>query len=223
MHSNQLIILIIFIAFFWSCNSNTSHESESPENTDQTQNQKTISLVISKDFQDEIDGKKVNLYILKNNSGMTASITNYGGRVVNLFVKDQLGEFIDVVLGFDKLSEYVSAKERYFGANVGRYGNRIAQGKFELDGKTYILAQNNGPNHLHGGTKGLQDVVWDANQIDDSTLELIYLSKDGEEGYPGNMTIKITYQITEDNALKVDFEANSDQKTICNLTHHSFF
>ena len=167
--------------------------------------------------------KKTDLFILKNSLGMTVSITNYGGRVVNLFVKSQLDEFIDVVLGFDQLSKYIAAKEPYFGANVGRYGNRIAGGKFKLDGKTYTLTTNNGLNHLHGGNKGLHYVVWDANQLSDNMLVLSYLSEDGEEGYPGNMHIQITYEVTEDNALKIDFEATTDQNTICNLTHHSFF
>jgi aldose 1-epimerase len=124
---------------------------------------------------------------------MQAAITNYGGRLVSLLVPDKNGNLVDVVVGFDSVMQYKSSTEPYFGATIGRYGNRIARGKFTLDGKQYTLATNNGVNHLHGGTKGFQYVVWDAKQTGDSTLELSYLSPDMEEGYPGNLNVKVKW------------------------------
>ena len=175
------------------------------------------------DFETVIDGKKTALYILKNKNGLEASITNYGGKVVSLIVPDRNGVFADVVLGFSSIQDYLKANGPYFGALIGRYGNRIAKGSFTLDGQTYKLATNNGPNGLHGGKKGYNAVVWDAVQPDAHTLELSYLSPDGEEGYPGNLTVKVTYQLTDDNELKIEYSANTDKNTVINLTHHSFF
>lgn len=174
-------------------------------------------------FEDTVDGKPVSLYILKNGAGMTAAVTNYGGRLVGLLVPDKSGKPTDVVVGFKSVGEYINASERYFGGTIGRYGNRIAKGRFTLDGKTYTLFQNNGPNTLHGGKKGYQDVVWDATQPSDSSLVLTYLSKDGEEGFPGNLNVKVVYTITSQNELRLDYEATTDQKTVVNLTNHAFF
>jgi aldose 1-epimerase len=174
-------------------------------------------------FQKEIDGKKTNLYVLKNKNGMQAAFTNYGGRLVSLLVPDSTGKPVDVVVGFDSVDGFVNSTEPYFGATIGRYGNRIAKGKFSLDGKQYTLFTNNGQNTLHGGKKGFQYVVWDAAQPDAQTLVLTYLSKDGEEGYPGNLNVKVTYSLTDDNELKMDYEATTDKKTLCNLTNHAFF
>jgi aldose 1-epimerase len=171
------------------------------------------------------DGKSVDLYILRNAKGMEAAICNYGGTVVSLFVPDKNGKLGDVVLGYTNLDSYVK-NSPYFGCLIGRYGNRIAKGRFALDGKTYTLATNNDPNHLHGGIKGFDKVVWQGKSLatpDGPALELTYLSKDGEEGYPGNLSVKAVYTLTEDNALRVDFTATTDQATICNLTHHSYF
>jgi aldose 1-epimerase len=126
-------------------------------------------------------------------------------------------------LGFSSIDDYLKAKEPYFGALIGRYGNRIANGKFTLNGKVYTLATNNGVNHLHGGGKGFNAVVWDAKQINAKTLELSYLSVDGEEGYPGNLNVKVIYTLTDSNELKVEYSATTDQPTVVNLTHHSFF
>ncbi|MDX2301800.1 MAG: aldose epimerase family protein [Microscillaceae bacterium] len=221
---SKLIKFLCICLFIQACNTkNTQENTQNTDSTSQQSESSSLELAKAANFQQEIDGKKTDLFTLKNASGMTTTITNYGGRVVNLYVKNKSGEWMDVVLGLEKVADYVATTERYLGANVGRYGNRIAKGKFSLDGKTYTLATNNAPNHLHGGKKGFQDLVWDARQVNDSTLELSYLSKDGEEGYPGNLQIKITYQLTTDNALQVDFEATSDKKTICNLTHHSYF
>ncbi len=182
-----------------------------------------ISLLDRKAFQDTIDGKKIDLYILKNGNGMTAAITNYGGRIVSLFVPNKEGKLTDVVVGFSSLQAYIQPNKTYFGATIGRFGNRIAKGNFSLDGKQYTLFTNNGPNTLHGGKKGFGDVVWEAKQIGDSTLELHYLSKDGEEGFPGNLDVTVTYTITGNNEFKYDYLATTDKKTVVNLTNHAFF
>jgi aldose 1-epimerase len=176
-----------------------------------------------KDFQDSIDGKETDLYILKNAAGMTAAITNYGGRLVSLLVPGKNGKLTGVVVGFSSVQDYVNSTEPYFGATIGRVGNRIAKGKFSLDGKQYTLFTNNGPNTLHGGKKGFQAVVWDATQPNDSTLELHYLSKDMEEGFPGNLDVKVTYSLTADNGFKCEYNATTDEKTVVNLTNHAFF
>ncbi|MBC7847437.1 MAG: galactose mutarotase [Flavobacterium sp.] len=185
---------------------------------------KTNSKHIEKSsFEKVVDGKQVRLYTLKNYSGMTAEITNYGGKVVSLWVPDRLGVYQDVVLGHSKIDDYLSSKEKYFGALIGRYGNRIAKGKFSLDGKEYDLAKNNDENHLHGGIKGYDSVVWDTKQIDGQTLELHYRSKEMEEGYPGNLSIKVVYKLMDNNELKIEYWASTDAPTVVNLTHHSFF
>jgi len=170
-----------------------------------------------------IDGKQAQIFTLKNEAGLRADITNYGGRVVALYVPDRNGILADVVLGFDGIEGYLSAKEKYFGALIGRYGNRIANGHFLLNGQVYRLACNNGAHHLHGGAKGFHAVVWEAEQTDVQTLELSYLSVDGEEGYPGNLSVKVSYQLTDANELRIEYSANTDAPTIINLTHHSFF
>lgn len=174
-------------------------------------------------FEKIIDGKQVHLYTLKNKTGAILTITNFGGRVVNLLVPDSAGKTIDVSVGLGSLDDYIKSTERYYGATIGRYGNRIAKGHFTLEGKQYTLATNNGPNTLHGGKIGYQDVVWDAKKLNDQTIELTYLSKDMEEGFPGNLHIKVTYNLTDDNAMKVDYEATTDKTTVVNLTNHAYF
>ncbi|GIK37763.1 MAG: aldose 1-epimerase [Chloroflexota bacterium] len=164
-------------------------------------------------------------FTLTNKNGVSTKITNYGGIVMSLNVPDKAGQFGDVVLGFDTVEGYLKPHP-YFGALIGRYGNRIANGKFTLEGKDYTLAQNDGPNSLHGGLQGFDKVIWDAKPLDTAdgpALELTYLSKDGEEGYPGNLLVKITYTLTHDNALRIDYTATSDETTVINLTHHSYF
>lgn len=172
-------------------------------------------------FNATVDGKAVDVYTLQNSKGVEARILNYGGIVVSLKVPDKNGKPGDIVLGYDDFEPY-RANRGYLGALIGRYGNRIANGKFSLDGKTYTLAQNNGTNSLHGGLKGFDKVVWDA-KIKGSALELTYLSKDGEEGFPGNLRVTVLYTLTEENGLRVDFTATTDQPTVCNLTQHSYF
>ncbi|MCD6543335.1 MAG: galactose mutarotase [Flavobacteriaceae bacterium] len=177
------------------------------------------------DFNTNLNGRKIQLFTLTNSNGVKVEITNFGGKVVSIIVPDRNGVFKDIVLGYDHIDDYISGNP-YFGALIGRYGNRIAKGKFSLEGIEYQLVKNNGDNHLHGGITGFNDVVWDANFIDDSEeqyLELEYLSKDGEENYPGNLTVKVIYTLTEENELKISYHATTDKTTIINLTHHSFF
>jgi len=189
------------------------------------QNKKNTSITLLKksDFEREIDGKQVRLYTLKNKSGMISEITNYGGKVVSLWTPDRKGHYEDIVLGYPNIDDYLNSKEKYFGALIGRYGNRIANGKFALNGKEYDLAKNNELNHLHGGNKGFESVVWDAKQVDGQTLELSYVSKNMEEGYPGNLNIKVVCKLTDNNELKIEYWASTDAPTVINLTHHSFF
>jgi len=161
------------------------------------------------------------LYTLTNKNGVECAITNFGGRVVSLKVPDRAGRMADVVLGFDKLDGYLQ-KNPYFGSLVGRYGNRIAKGKFTLDGREYTLARNNGENALHGGLKGFDSVYWEAH-VEGGKLVLHYTSKDGEEGYPGTLETTVTYSLDDDNALRIDYFAATDKPTVLNLTNHSYF
>jgi len=171
------------------------------------------------------EGTPVNLYTLRNSKGAEARISNYGGLVISLKVPDRNGQVGDVVLGYDDLASYIKDSP-FFGALVGRYGNRIAKGKFTLDGKEYTLATNNPPNALHGGIKGFDKVVWEAYTIatpEGPALELHYVSKDGEEGYPGTLTVTAVYRLTQDNALQLEYTATTVKDTVVNLTHHSYF
>ena len=172
------------------------------------------------------DGKQVDLYILTNKNGMTAKIMTYGAIVTELLVPDRDGKLADVVLGFDNLEGYLGDSP-YFGAVVGRVGNRIAKGKFKLDGKEYTLATNNGPNHLHGGKKGFDKVVWDSRilRTEPGAVGVVfnYTSKDGEEGYPGTLKAEVAYILTDTNDLRIDYEATTDKATPVNLTNHSYF
>lgn len=169
------------------------------------------------------DGTAVDLYTLANRSGMEVKITNYGGIIVSIKTPDRNGRMGDVVLGYDNLDGYVT-KNPFFGCLVGRYGNRIGKARFNLSGVEYKLASNNGQNHLHGGLKGFDKQVWQARALDDGTgLELKYLSKDGEEGYPGNLSVTVTYTLGDDNSLKIDYLATTDKETVLNLTNHSYF
>lgn len=185
--------------------------------------QTDLKLINAQHFESVIDGKQVHLFTLKNKNNLVTQITNYGGRVVSLWVPDRNGNFEDIVLGYETLEGYLQSHEIYFGALIGRYGNRIANGKFTLNDSTYTLATNNGDHHLHGGKTGFNNVVWDARQISDSELELKYRSKDGEEGYPGNLDVTVTYTLTDNNALEINYSATTDKATPVNLTHHSFF
>ena len=171
------------------------------------------------------DGQPVDLYTLTNKNGMEATITNYGGTVVSLKVPDHRGKFDDVVLGYDKVEDYAAGKS-YFGAIIGRYGNRIAHGKFSIGKSTYTLAKNNGENTLHGGNIGFNKGVWTSKDVSGPAgpaLELTYLSKDMEEGFPGNLSVKVVYTLTEQNSLMIDYSATTDKETVVNLTNHAYF
>lgn len=171
------------------------------------------------------DGKMAHLYVLKNKNGMEAAISDFGATLVSLKVPDRHRKFADVVLGYDDVSGYENGKA-FFGAAIGRYGNRIAKGKFALNGVAYTLATNdNGVNHLHGGLQGFSKKLWEAKEVapNGQALELTYKSKDGEEGYPGNLTAHVTYTLTDRNELRIDYMATTDKETIVNLTNHAYF
>lgn len=204
-----------------SCGGNEKPAAETSTDS-ATVKAPAATLPDANSFRDTVDGQPTALYTLKSKNA-TAAITNYGARVVSLIVPDNHGVLTDVALGYDSIGKYIHQPETFFGAIVGRYGNRIAKGQFKLGGKTYTLAKNNGPNSLHGGKKGFGDVVWTGKQLDDHTVELSYLSKDGEEGYPGNLKVKVTYTLTDSNALKISYEATTDKATVLNLTNHTYF
>lgn len=181
--------------------------------------------VTSETFGKTADGQSVDLFTLTNRNGVQAKITSYGGIVVSLKVPDRDRKFDDVVLGFNDLDSYLKGHP-YFGAIIGRYGNRIAKGRFALNGVEYKLAVNNGENHLHGGIKGFDKVVWTAKETKTRlgpAIALTYLSKDGEEGYPGNLQVRVVYTLTDSNELRIDYAASTDKDTVMNLTHHSYF
>jgi aldose 1-epimerase len=205
MMKNSLILIAMVLIF--SCTKPTSQPV----------------LVDEASFKTEHDGKTMELFTLKNANGLIAQITNYGGKVINLWTPDKNGDFADIAIGYETSAEYLNTTEIYYGTLIGRYGNRIADGQFTLNDSVYTLAKNNGENHLHGGIKGFNNVVWDAKKLDDQTLELTYLSVDGEEGYPGNLNVKVVYKLTNDNELKVEYWATTDKPTPINLTQHSFF
>lgn len=188
----------------------------------QKKEEATLSGLLKSNFVSEVEGKPTALYVLKNKNGLEACITNYGGRMVSLMAPDKNGKMTDVVLGYDSISDYLKS-DGNFGALIGRYGNRIAQGKFSLDSVEYQLPQNNNGHCLHGGPEGYHTRLWDAKQLNDQTLELTYLSKDGEAGFPGNLQIKVTYTLTDDNAIELAYEAETDKPTVVNLTNHSYF
>jgi aldose 1-epimerase len=214
-------LLFIFPALLLAgCGSNQS--SAPAADTTAAKTATAASLLPNPDrFRDTADGQTTGLYFL-HNGNLTAAITNYGARVVSLIVPDKNGVPTDVVLGYDSIGKYLHQPDTYFGAIVGRYGNRIGHAKFKLNGKEYTLYKNNGPNTLHGGLKGFDAVVWNARKPDTSTLRLTYLSKDGEEGYPGNLKVTVTYTL-DSNGLRIDYEATTDKATVLNLTNHSYF
>lgn len=181
--------------------------------------------VTKESFGKTSDGQQVDLYTLHNTRGAEAKITNYGAIVTSLKVPDRNGKFDDIVLGFNDFDSYLK-NDPYFGAIVGRYGNRIAKGRFTLNGVEYKLATNNGENHLHGGIKGFDKVVWTGHEMKSPAgpaVVMTYLSKDGEEGYPGNLNVRVVYTLTNNNELKIDYTATTDKDTVTNLTHHSYF
>ncbi len=184
---------------------------------------KTADSITSAAFQKTIDGEQTNLYTLTNGNGMGMKVTNYGARVVALCVPDKNGAPVDVVFGYNTLDEYLTKPEKFFGASIGRYGNRIGKGTFSIDSVAYQLPLNNGVNHLHGGPKGFYAVIWKANQVSNSKIIFTYKSADGEQGYPGNLDVTMSYELTPDNGFKIEYSAKTDKATICNLTHHGYF
>ncbi|OQP62819.1 galactose mutarotase [Niastella vici] len=217
---NRLICHVAMLSLITSIAS-CGGENKQPS----TENSATMIKqgVTTKDWG-ETDGKKVQLFTLTNKNGVTVSITNYGGIVTSWVTPDKHGNRSSVVVGLDSLQDYLK-KPPYFGALIGRYGNRIGDAKFKLDGKTYTLAANNGKNNLHGGNKGFDKVVWDATPAADSTpaLTLSYLSKDGEEGFPGNLKVTVVYTLTDADELNIEYTAETDKATPVNLTNHSYF
>ena len=171
------------------------------------------------------DFDSIKLYTLKNKTGMTVKATNYGAIITSIVVPDRDGKMADIALGYDRVEDYINAVDKpYFGAIVGRYGNRIAKGEFTLDGKTYSLLKNNGENHLHGGAVGFDKVVWTVEEyVESKSLKLSYLAKDKEEGYPGNLTVTVTYSLQDDSTLTVDYYATTDKATPVNVTQHTYF
>ena len=174
------------------------------------------------DFQKTIDGKQTSLYTLTNKNGYEISITNYGGAIAAIMAPDKDGIFMNVVQGHDSIDHIISCPNQFLSTLIGRYGNRICDGTFTLDGKKYILNTNNGKNSLHGGPTGFHARVWDVVEHNNNILKLKYLSKDGEEGFPGNLNVEVTFSLNEENEFKISYRAKTDKKTIVNLTHHMF-
>ena len=209
----RILSILLFLSFISCENITKKNEIMSLVNIDK------------KPFGVTKDGIDINQYILKNANGMQITVINYGGIITSWKAKDRDGSYEDIVLGFDNLSDYESSSP-YFGALIGRYGNRIKEGKFSLDGVDYTLEVNNGENHLHGGVKGFDKVIWEVEkEVKESSASLIlrHISTDMEEGYPGNLDVKVIYTLTNDDELKVRYEAETDKKTIVNLTQHSYF
>ncbi|MBP7731272.1 MAG: galactose mutarotase [Bacteroidales bacterium] len=182
-----------------------------------------MKIIDEESFKTVYSDKPVVLHTLKNKNGLITQITNYGAIIVSLFVPDHNGKMEDIVQGYDTAMEYIKGNSPYMGAVCGRCANRIAGGKFKLDGKEYSLAKNSGPNHLHGGIIGFSKVVWNVVKTSVSSVSLEYLSADGEEGYPGNLTVSVKYTLTDDDELRIDYFAISDKTTIVNLASHSYF
>jgi aldose 1-epimerase len=214
----RILIPVIFIlSLSPGCNTRQSKNNTAMKDTNST--------TIVKEAWGKADGKEVYLFTLKNKNGVTVRITNYGGIITSILTPDNKGNFSDIVLGHDSLRQYLK-NDPYLGATVGRYANRIAKGRFTLDGRTYQLAVNNGNNSLHGGIKGFDKVVWDATTMVDSmgqNLVMTYLSKDGEEGYPGNLSVKVIFNLNDFNELAIVFGATTDKPTVLNLCNHTYF
>lgn len=189
-----------------------------------SENKQKPTLLDEKAFSKTIDGKKVSLYTLESESGLILQVTNFGLRVVSLWVKDKNGKYDDVAVGYENIDRYINnTGERFLGPVVGRYANRIAKGQFELDGKSYQLPINNNGQTLHGGLKGLDMVVWDGDSVAKNMIRFSYISPDGQDGFPGNLKINVEYSLTDDNEFKIQYKATTDKPTVVNLSNHSFF
>ncbi len=220
--TNMILSALLVLGMLVSCGNNGKKANMGAD-----RNGSSVEAVFETPLKDSsfdtiIEGKQVKLYWLKNKD-LRMAITNYGGRIVALYMPDKNGEITDVVIGRGSVKAYVNGPESYFGATIGRVGNRIAKGKFSLDGTTYSIVPNNGQNALHGGEHGFQDKVWDAEQVNGHALTLTYTSPDMEEGFPGNLDTKVTYSLLDNNTLKMEYGATTDKPTVVNLTNHSYF
>ena len=219
---NISLLALSVIVLLFSCKDNGKKKGPIREAVPVAGTTSFKDMLPESNFDTIIDGKPVKLYWL-HNGDLTLAITNYGGRLVGLWTPDKDGKMTDVLIGRGSTRDYINGPESYFGATIGRVGNRIAKGKFKLEGKEYSIVPNDNENALHGGEHGFQDKVWDAEQPDDHTLVLRYTSPDMEEGFPGNLTVKVTYSLTDDNAIKMDYEATTDKATVVNLTNHAYW
>jgi aldose 1-epimerase len=201
----------------------TACQPDQQAEADPASSPQALQMPSASAFQGTGEGPATDLFVLENPAGIRAAITNYGGRLVSLWVKDQAGQWTDIVLGFDDLAQFKTVGERYYGGTIGRYGNRLANGQFSLDGETYQLPQNNGPNTLHGGPEGFHEQIWAAEQPNDSTLVLRYTSPDGEMGFPGTLSTVVTYTLTADPGMRIDYQAETDAPTVINLTNHAYY
>ena len=217
--SGSILVLLMLVCL--NCRNNPGGNME--EKTAGMAADTTLSGIRHADFKDTIDGKETTLYVLTNAKGTEAVFTNYGQRLISLMVPDREGNYADIVLGFDSLAPYTRGRGGFFGAVVGRYGNRIGNASFELDGTSYQLAKNNGDNHLHGGETGFESVVWDVDSMANNYISFHRVSPDMEEGYPGNLDVHVAYSLTDSNELVIDYRATTDKKTHVNLTNHSYF
>lgn len=215
------LTIVAATGVLFACNNSNNSNSQGNTNSDTAQ---TAKKGVTQADWGETDGKQVSLYTLTNKNGAQVKITNYGGTVTSWVAPDKSNKASSIVIGFDSLQTYLR-KPPYFGALIGRYGNRIGKAQFALEGKTYTLAANDGKNHLHGGNKGFDKVVWDvaSSPENEPVLTLTYLSKDGEEGYPGNLKVTVKYTLTDDNELLIEYDAETDKATPVNLTNHSYF
>jgi len=211
MKLNKLFLLMAIVAFVGCTNNQKVVQEDS-----------TLSGLKKSSFESVVNGDSTHLYVMKNANGVEVCVTNYGGRIVSVMVPDKNGELQDVVLGFDSISGYTSV-DNNFGATIGRYGNRIANGKITVEGVEYQLPQNNYGHTLHGGNEGFDKKVFNAVQPDSQTVMLTYVSKDGEAEFPGNLNVKVTMKLTDDNAIDINYEAETDKETVVNLTNHSYF
>lgn len=189
----------------------------------QTTNTETVSIISTEVFNTEINGQKIELFTISNKNGLICQITNLGARVVTLWTPDKDGEMADIAVGYGTGDDFVNKGESHFGATIGRYGNRIANAEITLDSVTYKLASRGGTNILHGGREGFHRKIWNTKQTDSQTLEFTYISSDMEEGFPGELDIKVVYKLTNDNELKIEYFATTDKKTVVNLTNHTYF
>lgn len=219
---NTLLSLgMVFLSLFFIQCKNGNKKPEAKENMINTE-KSTMTEMKKEEYGFTSDGEVVEQYTLRNKNGMEVKLITLGGRITSLMVPDKNDKLENVVLGFDSLEQYLEDNP-FFGALIGRFGNRIADGAFTLEGEQYSLAQNDGKNHLHGGEKGFDKVIWEAEVMDKNSLKLTYVSEDKEEGYPGTLATSVVYTLTDDNALEVDYRATTDKATVINLTQHAYF